>query len=250
MTNIMFCSSQIAIMFFWKLLTKHIINSFVSKSHILIPTDKNNSFQYTYSYTSIYSRVEWFFDFQMATHTVVPNYPRSPNPKYDPLKLHFSICARPLKVLPFLKLYSEDLNFLPAMTSEEEEEDKSAGSLCTFSWRGGYSDCTTNSAGPTAETVQAPPPPPSPAWSSSKVRKMARTAAHLPVGLRHFQTLPPGPAWPGLARQVCRGPRHFSDSTGWPGRAESAPTPCRLVPPPPTGQIQSRPLKPSFYREN
>ena len=29
------------------------------------------------------------------------NYLRSPNPKYDPLKLRFSICASPLKVLPF-----------------------------------------------------------------------------------------------------------------------------------------------------
>ena len=49
----------------------------------------------------VYIRVQWFFDFQNKRYTVVLNYLRSPNPKYDPLKLCFSICANRLKVWLF-----------------------------------------------------------------------------------------------------------------------------------------------------
>ena len=53
----------------------------------------------------LHSRVQWFFYFQNKTRTVEPNYLRTPNPNYDPLNLHFSICANPMKVWLFQVIF-------------------------------------------------------------------------------------------------------------------------------------------------
>ena len=79
----------------------------------------------------IHIRVQWFFDFQNKTHTVVRNYLRSPNSKCDPLKLRFSICANPLKVLPFLS-YILSIWISRWQWRQRRNRDKSAGSARTF----------------------------------------------------------------------------------------------------------------------
>ena len=82
----------------------------------------------------IYIRVQWFLYFQNETHTVVLYDLRSPNPKYDPLKLRFSIWARPLKVLPFL-IYILSIWISRRQWRQRRRRDKSAGSTHTFSRR-------------------------------------------------------------------------------------------------------------------
>ena len=82
----------------------------------------------------IYNRVQWFLYFQNETHTVVLYDLRSPNPKYDPLKLRFSIWARPLKVLPFL-IYILSIWISRRQWRQRRRRDKSAGSTHTFSRR-------------------------------------------------------------------------------------------------------------------
>ena len=140
----------------------------------------------------IYIRVEWFFYFQMGAQIVVPNYLRSPNPKYDPLKLRFSICANRLKVWLFSSY------ILRIWISRRQSRQ---------------------SPHPYLQPGPAP-----------EFRKNRNPTGRCATSLTIFLTLLDDPASP---------------APGW-SRAGGD----RLVPPPPTGQIQSRPSKPAFYSEN
>ena len=151
--------------------------------------------------------VQWFLYFQNETHTVVLYDLRSPNPKYDPLKLRFSIWARPLKVLPFL-IYILSIWISRRQWRQRRRRDKSAGSTHTFSRRvpaiviNHWFYCKLGLLW-RLKRCELPPPPPGarrPGSGSSVVIKMARPAPHLPVRLRLFQTRPLGRA--GTVRGV------------------------------------------------
>ena len=170
-------------------------------------------------------RVKWFFYFENETQKVVRNYLRTPNPNYDPLKLRFSICGNPLKVW----LFSSFILSIWISHRQWLQRRRRRSALA-------------------AETVRAPPTPPSLAQEPGLGAQPWGPAWGPSLGAQ-----PGGPAWGQSLEEmepcslVWGRPHHFF---GWLGRAESARAPCRLVPPLPTGQIQSRPLKPSFYCEN
>ena len=137
-------------------------------------------------------RVQWFFFFENETHTVVPNYLRTPIPNYDPLKLCFSIWGNLLKVWLFSSFILSIWISL-RQWHQRRSRDKSAGSARTFSWETpAIAIVLQTQPVPRLKRCKLPPLPawPGPAWTSSRVRKMARPALHLPVGLHLFQTIP------------------------------------------------------------
>ena len=185
---------------------------------------------------------------------------RSPNPKYDPLKLRFSIWARPLKVLPFL-IYILSIWISRRQWRQRRRRDKSAGSTHTFSRRvpaiviNHWFYCKLGLLW-RLKRCELPPPPPGarrPGSGSSVVIKMARPAPHLPVRLRLFQTRLLGGFRDGTGGRVWK----KRSPTGRCGAGlaifltlldvRAGPPRSGLEPGP--GQIQSRPSKSSFYRE-